>query len=267
MLLNSKSLSMRCIYLVLLFSGFLFSCGDKGSGKVDKKANSDSLALKSEVVKGEVKIVEPAFDDVVVVLEKNGITLTEIKSENYKEASIQFNTKKFGVGKNQLSFSVEGIRDYSISCLVNNYSLYQFKSDIFEVEFLNGNNVFLSFLTDKNNISVKTNKASVLKSAVLGGGESLFDMGRPHLFYYLPMVETKNPILDFYIVNSSVWEKGNKVKVKIDKTEFLIEKWAAYKIAGIKKGGHTLRIQLLDKYNQLIDGPFNDSGERKFRIL
>lgn len=258
---------MKYICLTVLFSGILFSCGNDGSSKVGEKLNLDSLSLKSEVVKGEVKIVEPVFDNDVVVLEKNGITLTEIKSENNKEASIQFNTNKFGVGKNQLSFSVKGIRDYSISYLANNYSLYQFKSDIFEVEFLNGNNVFLSFLTDKNNISVKTNKASVLKSAVLGGVESLFDMDQPHLFYYLPMAETKDPILDFYLVNSSVSEKGNKVKVRINKTEFLINKWAAYKISGLQNPQNSVRIQLLDKNNQSIEGPFNDSGERRFRVL
>jgi hypothetical protein len=151
--------------------------------------------------------------------------------------------------------------------LANNYSLAQFKSSVFEVEFLNGNNVFLSFLTYKNNISVKTNEGSLLKSAVLGGVESLFDMDQPHLFYYLPMAETKAPVLDFYLVNSTISEKGNKVKVMINETEFIISKWAAYQISGLQDSQNSVRIQLLDKNNQLIEGPFNDSGERRFRVL
>ncbi|MFB0924955.1 MAG: hypothetical protein QMB65_06695 [Vicingaceae bacterium] len=211
-----------------------------------------------------MQVVEPIIDEEVVVLQKDGITLIEIKSKNNKEASIQLNTKKFGVGKNHLSYTVEGVQDYSIAYLANNYTLSQFKSDVFEVEFLNGNNVFLSFLTDENNISIKTNKASVLKSSILGGVESLFDMVQPHLFYYLPQAEMDDPILDFYLVNTSISEAGNKVRVTINKTEFIINKWSAYKISGLTSKENTVRIQLLDKNNQLIEGPFNDSGDRRF---
>jgi hypothetical protein len=258
---------MKYICLIGFVSGLLFSCGNGESSKMVKKLNSEALAVKSKVVKGDVKIVEPVLDEDEVVLEKDGITLTEIKTSHKGEASIKLDTKNFGVGKNQLSFSVEGIPDYSISYLANNYSLTQFKSSIFEVEFLNGNNVFLSFLTYKNNISVKTNEGSLLKSAVLGGVESLFDMDQPHLFYYLPMAETEAPILDFYLVNSTISEKGNKVKVTINETEFIINKWTAYKISGLQDSQNSVRIQLLDKNNQLIEGPFNDSGERRFRVL
>ena len=161
---------------------------------------------------------------------------------------------------------MEEIQNYSIAYLANNYSLSQFKADVFDVEFMYGNNVFLAFLTDENGISVKTNKGSVLKNAVLGGVESLFDMEQAHLFYYLPQAEIAAPILDFYLVNTSISEGGNKVKVTINETEFLINKWAAYKIGGLNNLENTVRIQLLDKNNNLIEGPFNDSGERRFLL-
>lgn len=243
---------------------FFCSCGSGDLEGDSGKPKSDSLAVESIVAKGEVRVVEPVIDEDVLVLKKDGITLTEIKAGNNKEASIQLNTKKFAKGKNHLSFSVNGVQNYLIAYLANNYSLYQFKSDVFEVEFLNGNNVFLSFLTDENNISIKTNKGSVLKSAVLGGVESLFDMTQPHLFYYSPQAAMEDPVLDFYLVNASISSSGNKVKVLINETEFIISKWAAYKIEGLKNSENTVRIQLLDKNNQLIEGPFNDSGDRRF---
>ena len=131
-----------------------------------------------------------------------------------------------------------------------------------------GNNVFLAFLTDKNNISIKTNKASVLKNVVLGKGmESLFDMNQPHLFYYLPQTQGVAPVLDFYLVNTSISENRNNVKVVINESEFLLNKWAAYQIEGLSNPNNTIRIQLIDKSGELIEGPFNDSGDRIFNLI
>ena len=253
--------------LLLLTSCFFFSCGNDVSKAETKKVLSDSLAVNTAVISGEVKIIEPIKDDEVVVLKKNGITLTEIKAEYNKEAAIKLNTKQFKEGENHLSFSVSGVHDYLIAYLANNYSLSQFKSEVFEVDFLYGNNVFCAFLTDENNVSIKTNKGSVLKNAVLGGVESLFDMNQPHLFYYLPQAETDEAVLDFYLVNTAIAESGNKVKVIINEAEFVLDKWAAYKISGLEKIENTVRIQLLDKNGVLVDGPFNDSGDRVFRFV
>lgn len=254
-------------FLVLCLTSILFSlysCGGDSEITNDSVQN-DSLVVNVETVVGEAQIIEPVKDEEVVVLEKDGITLTEIKAEP-SEAELKLNTNQFKEGKNHLTFSVNGVSDYKISYLANNYSLSQFSSDVFEMEFLYGNNVFLAFLTDKNNIAIKSNKGSVLKNAVVGDMENLFDMNQPHLFYYLPQKSGVEPILDFYLVNTTLAENGNKVKVTINQTEFIINKWAAYQISGLPKPNNTIRIQLIDKEGNLIDGPFNDSGERNFKV-
>ena len=258
---------MKFTYFIFLFSVILFSCGNDTSDSVQTEVlKSEPLDVGVEVSKGEVQIVEPVIDESIVVLENNGITLTEVKTEGNGKATIVLNTKQFTEGENHLSFSVDGAYDYSIAYLANNYALSQFSSDIFNVELLYGNNVFLAFLTDKNGVSIKTNKGSVLRNAVLGGVESLFDLKQPHLFYHLPLAKTSDPVLDFYLVNAAISEKGNKVKVTINKTEFIINKWAAYKISGLKDLENTVRIQLLDSDNNIIEGPFNNSGERRFVV-
>jgi len=255
---------MKFTYFIFLFSVILFSCGNDTSDSVQVEVSgADSLTVGIVAPKVEVQIIEPVIDGEVVVIENNGITLTEVKTGNNEKATIVLNTKQFTEGENHLSFSVEGVYAYSIAYLANNYALSQFSSDIFNVELMYGNNVFLAFLTDKNGISIKTNKGSVLRNAVLGGVESLFDMKQPHLFYHLPLGETSDPILDFYLVNTAVSEKGNKVKVTLNKTEFIINKWAAYRISGLKNSENTVRIQLLDKNNKIIEGPFNNSGARR----
>jgi hypothetical protein len=250
------------LFFFIPSSIFLFSCGGDPAEKDNNKEHVDSVKVQSVVAKGEANIFEPIQDEEVVVVEKNGITLTEIKSEGYNDAELNLNTKQFNEGKNHLSFAVAGVQNYSISYLANNYTLTQFSTDVFEVELMFGNNVFLAFLTDKNGLSIKSNQGSILKNAVLGGVESLFDMDQPHLFYHLPQAETTEPILDFYLVNTSISAAGNKVKVSINDTEFILDKWAAYRISGLTTKNNRVRIQLLDKHGSLIDGPFNDSGDR-----
>jgi len=246
---------------------FLVSCGNDTSENGHKKPLQDSLNT-SAVTNGEIKIIEPVVDEDILVLKKDGITLTEIKIENNSVATLELTNKQFSEGKNHLSFLTNGMEDYSLAYLANNYSLSKFSSNVFEVEFLYGNNVFLAFLTDKNNISIKTNKGCVLKNAVLGAEtESSFDMNQPHLFYYLPQSETNEAILDFYLVNTSIAKDGNKVKVTINEVDFIVNKWAAYQIFGLKNFENIVRIQLLDKNNKLIEGPFNDSGEREFKFM
>jgi len=257
---------MKLSYQIFLFfiSSILFSCGNEVAENGAENSKIDSLNTNVIAATGKVKIIEPVEDEEIVVLKKDGITLTEVKSNNSPDATIDLNTKQFEEGENHLSFSVTKIQGYSIAYLANNYALSQFSSDIFEVEFLYGNNVFLAFLTDKNGISIKTNKGCVLKNAVLGADtKSLFDMNQPHLFYYLPQAESNEAVLDFYLVNTSISETGNKVKVTINQTEFLLNKWAAYKISGLKKDNNSVRIQLIDKKGNLIEGPFNDSGDRR----
>jgi len=252
-----KPLVACCLLLVF------FSCGNEV--KDQQLLKSDSLTVKNTVVKDQVQMIEPVEDTEILVLENNGITLTEIKAKNTKDISLSLATKTFKEGENKLSFEVKGITNYSLAVIENNYTVSHYQKNTFTKEFLYGNNVFLAFLTHPNGIAVKTNKALVLKN-VLIDDEDLFGMHQPHLFYYLPKATSNNPILDFCLVNTTISAVENKVKVTINDSEFTIGKWAAFKIEGLQKTTNTIRIQLIDKAGNLIDGPFNDSGEREFVV-
>lgn len=252
---------------VLIFASLILlaACGSGESEESTDGLMKDSLST-NVVQLDQPQIITPEQDDEVKIYQQNGITLTEIKAEPSK-AELVLNTKSFIEGNNKLNFQVVSVSDYNIAYLANNSYLTTFSSDVFEMEFLYGNNVFLAFLTDKNNIAIKSNRGSVLQNAVVGDMENLFDMNQPHLFYYLPQASTTHPILDFYLVNTSIAESGNKVKVTINQSEFIIDKWAAYQLSGLPSPQNTIRIQLVDKNGKLIDGPFNDSGERTFSIV
>ena len=254
--------------LCLLVFGLFLSCGnDTKTSEKEPKTNDTLVKVDAPKINQEdAVIIEPIADEEIVVLEKNGIKLTELKTEAASEISLKLNAKQFKEGVNELDYSVDGISDYNIATIENNFTLNYFDKAQIKKEFLYGNNVFLSFLTYPNKISVKTNKANVLKNVVIGDMESLFNMKQPHLFFHLPQENTENPILDFCLVNTSLSNQGNFVKVTINEADFILEKWAAYQISGLKTKQNKIRIQLIDKNGNLIEGPFNDSGERVFNL-
>jgi predicted component of type VI protein secretion system len=246
---------------------FFVSCGSEATTEnIEVRQDSIRAVEEPKISTEDAVIIEPIIDEEIVVLEKNGIKLTEIKTEVANNISLGLNTKQFKEGFNDLSYVVRGITDYNIATIENNYTLNYFNNSQIKKDFLAGNNVFLSFLTYPNKISVKTNKANVLKNVVIGDMESLFNMKQPHLFYHLPQENTTNPILDFCLVNTSLSNQGNFVKVTINEVDFILERWAAYQISGLKTKQNTIRIQLIDKNGNLVDGPFNDSGDRGFNL-
>lgn len=91
-----------------------------------------------------------------------------------------------------------------------------------------------------------------------------FNLNSPFLTYNEPTEEhsykDENPILlDFYLSNVRLSRDGYKVRLTIDgKIKRLLIKWVPFYIYGLKKGSHTIRLQLLNEQNKVVSGSFND---------
>lgn len=143
---------------------------------------------------------------------------------------------------------------------------------IFEANMTKGNHLVLAFLSRSFHESIKEKGAYVLKQYSIDTNEPLLDIKKtPLLFYSRPkgkydMENAHKILLDFYLVNTILSKNGNKVKVTINDTSFILSKWAPYIIEGLKAGIHTIQIELIDSNNNLIQGSINNSGLRKFEI-
>ncbi len=100
------------------------------------------------------------------------------------------------------------------------------------------------------------------------GDESKASMlTQPYLTYNEPsdqirLVEDKPVLLDFYLANVELSPDGYKVKMTLDgKIERTFTSWQPYYIYGLKKGKHTLRLQLVDAKGKQVGGSFNDVEE------
>jgi hypothetical protein len=205
------------------------------------------------------------------------LTSSETKGLKQGPHSFDFQVGNFDLGAAspmreglQLANSEKG---QHIHFIVNNGPYSAHYEPSFQKELLEGNNVVLAFLSRSYHESVKNKEAYVLQNFYVGEeGAATFDAEAPQLFYSRPKGVYKGDggrkvLLDFYLVNTTISAEGNKVLVWIDGQEFVITSWKAHLIEGLKPGKHRVRIRLVDQDGALVEGPFNDSGERVFEIV
>lgn len=90
------------------------------------------------------------------------------------------------------------------------------------------------------------------------------DLSEPYLTYNEPQGSFKfspsKPILlDFYLTNCALSKDGYKVRVTIDKTiQRTLTQWTPFYIYGLKKGSHTIQLELLSPSNTPVGGYFNN---------
>lgn len=275
----------RSIGLVTVFMLSLMACNQKTD---DTKNDSDE---KKEIVQptAEHSIHVPA-----ITMEKNGLTLSTAPSKlEYPTAELKLKSPENSIKQaGPVVFNFE-VLDYNLQEQTNeekskvlansakgqhihfilNNAPYQAKYEPnFEANLLEGNNVIVAFLSKSFHESVKTSTAFFFENFYIGEGESFFDKTAPHLFYSRPKGSYKKSkaekiLVDFYLMNTSLTEEGNQVKLTVDTTEFSLPHWAAYFIEGLTVGKHDFRIQLVNAAGELIDGPFNDSGVRTIEIV
>ena len=212
------------------------------------------------------------------------ITITKVEgSPKYENAKLSLDTI-YQKDKNNFMFSfdvdnfklgVQTEKDFDlqlansekgqhIHVIVNNNPYYAKYTNNFSQSLTNKNNVILAFLSRSYHESVKNDNAYLITQI---GESNLIDLSKELLFYSRPKgtykgESTKKILLDFYLVNTQISPGGNKVKATINGTEFLIDEWSPYYIEGLPKGEISVKLELIDKYGETIDTPFNPS-ERK----
>lgn len=135
----------------------------------------------------------------------------------------------------------------------------------FKREMPAGTHYLVAFLSRSYHESVKNDNSFIAKKFVVGDASDDLNVNleEPTLIYSRPKGEysgkdTENLLLDFFLLNTTLSENGNKVRATINGEEFMITDWAPYVIKGLPKGEVTVKLELLDGDGNLIPGGFND---------
>jgi len=88
------------------------------------------------------------------------------------------------------------------------------------------------------------------------------DLSKPYLTYNSPEgeYEINQPILlDFYLTNTQLSQDGYKVRLTIDGSDKrILTEWVPYFIYGLKKGSHTIKLELLSPQGAVLPPLFDD---------
>jgi hypothetical protein len=284
----TKQINMKRIILAASALSLVLVQSSCNSAEHSNTADLDASAVDSSAL---VK---------AIVLENNGITLIEVlNSPNFLDAKL---TLKSPLSGTELK---AGIQDFKFSVVSKEYKLGSLTADAgvkgcansdkgqhvhliidnqpyeasydtnytTKAEITAGNHVVLAFLSRSYHESLKHKEAYSLTQFTIGDDQmDAADLTAPHLFYSRPKGEYKGNdisevMLDFYLVNTSIGENGNYVKVTInDEASFKITKWAPYLMKGLKVGVNKVTLNLMDSADKLIPGPFN-AVEREFTLV
>ena len=188
-----------------------------------------------------------------------------LKSFNESTNEFNFEVDNYELGiqtENEFNFKLaNSAKGQHIHFIVNNDPYSAHYTNKFQKKLKDGNKVILAFLSRSHHESVKNPNAYVFTQ--VGESEEI-DLEKQYLFYSRPKgtytgEDTEKLLLDFYLVNTSLSTDGNKVRVTIQDSEFLIDEWAPYIIEGLPKGEISIKIELLNSQGKLIETPFNPS--------
>lgn len=215
-----------------------------------------------------------AFPDAALKLD------TIIPNEKTKDVRYKFNVSGFDLKAQTPDAATRGCANspdgQHIHFIQNNKPYKAEYTADFTEKADDGRNVVLCFLSRSYHESLKNNASVVVKDFSMPGKNddaATIDIAKdPTLFYSRPKGDYKQLdgdkiLLDFYLLNTDLADKGYSVRATIDGEAWTINKWDAYFIEGLNLGTHTVRLELVDGNGQVVPGPFNDSGVREFNYL
>lgn len=198
-------------------------------------------------------------------LKKTDLSIDPNDSSN--SVSYSFEVAEYELGIQTSDAATRGIansgKGQHIHFIVNNgpYSAHYMPGVSNQLD--SGNYVVLAFLSRSYHESVKSPGAFHVENLKVGDiEEEPADLTAQHLFYSRPKgtykgEDTKKVMLDFYLLNTSISPDGNRVRATINGNEFMIYEWAPYYMEGLPLGEISIKLELLDKDNSPIPGPFN----------
>tara|TARA_Y100001954_G_C15766909_1_gene582251 strand:+ start:853 stop:1590 length:738 start_codon:yes stop_codon:yes gene_type:complete len=213
---------------------------------------------KSEIKLSKLNNSLKNFNNSELILKKYTV-------DNENNYLFDFEVSDFSLGKqtpNDFNFDLaNSSKGQHIHLIVNNGPYFAKYSNSFKQKLKHQNNTILAFLSRSHHESVKSEKAYSL----IQTGNEKFDSNTKLLFYSRPKGEyigsvSKKILLDFYLVNTEISKDGNKVKVTIDESEFIVTDWEPYLIEGLNDGEHTIKIELIDSIGNLIPSPYNSAS-------
>ena len=247
-----KSSFVSKLFILLMFS--FSSC------KKTDKSNIPSNKITLEKLEGS-----PSYSD--ATLKSSQLDSTFYFFESNVNFNFEIENYNLGVqteSENAALLANSG-KGQHIHFILNNQPYSAHYESNFNKDIPEGSHHLVAFLSRSYHESVKNKNSVFVKNLIVGETykDSIApDMNAPTLIYSRPKgnysgKDTKQVLLDFFVLNTSLSEQGNKVKATINDQEFLITEWVPHVMKGLPLGEVTIKLELIDANGIVISGPYN----------
>ena len=228
--------------------------------KVEETVETETTKITIEKLEGS-----PAYADAKLLMKTPETTkMTEVGEVDFGFTVENYNLGEQTTGPNATLLANSG-KGQHIHFILNNQPYSAHYTPEFKKEIPEGVHHLVAFLSRSYHESVKNDSSVVVKKLEVGASpvDSLgLNMEAPTLIYSRPKGtykgdDTKNLLLDFFVLNTTLSETGNKVKATINDEEFTLTEWTPYVVKGLPLGEVTVQLELIDENGDLIPGPFN----------
>ena len=253
------------IYGIVLLSAFS-GCKNKPSGDSTSGDAHEKAPEKAEM-RGEITItpmvVRQLYEDAILEMNEPG----EYQQVSTGKTVFTYEATNFRLGTSDDQSHRGHLATYAsgrhITLILNNEIHLASDQTSLIYTLKPGRYIALSFLTDPDYISLKSPEAYVIRQFTAGNvKQKEADLTGPNIFYHMPSgtlagQDTRNVLLDFYLVNCTLSEKGLKVKVTIKDKTFMIHDWTPYVIHNLPVGENIITLELLDKNGKEVNSPYH----------
>ena len=264
-----KMFKSNFVTIMLFLVAITTSCKQQKKDAADETAEDSKMETSLETEQPTITLEKlegsPEYAD--AVLQSDEPTNTTIANGGEVNFSFTVNNYELGAqteGPNAEMLANSG-KGQHIHFILDNQPYSAHYEPSFAKDIPDGVHHLVAFLSRSYHESVKNDNSVVVKKLEVGTNpqdSQGLDMDAPTLIYSRPKGEysgkdTENLLLDFFVLNTTLSESGNKVKATINGTEFLIAEWAPHIIKGLPKGEVTITLELIDADGNMIPGPFN----------
>lgn len=258
------------LVLLILTTACKQKKADSDSGMDDVDAQNIEEQVPATSIQQPIALEKlegsPAYTDAALLLDAP--SNTKITSGGEVDFGFTINNYELGAqtdGPNTGLLANSG-KGQHIHFILNNqpYSAHYVPS--FKKEIPDGVHHLVAFLSRSYHESVKNENSVVVQKLEVGPNaqDTLgLQMEAPTIIYSRPKGEyskadAEDLLLDFFVLNTTLSETGNKVRATINGETFMITEWVPHVIKGLSVGEVTVQLELIDADGNSIDGPFNN---------
>lgn len=260
----------KSLLTIAICSSLLFSCKDNDkANEADEKNMTEEEVMMEEETSSSITLTKltdsPAYETASLELtapDTSGKLPSGEINFNFDVQNYELTAQTDSPNTERLANSGKG---QHIHFILNNQPYSAHYESAFAKAIPDGTHHLVAFLSRSYHESVKNENSMVVKKLMVGENaedNKELDMNAPTLIYSRPKGEykgkdTENLLLDFFVLNTTLSENGNKIRANINGEEFIITEWAPYVINGLEMGEVKIMLELIDADGNTIEGPFN----------